>query len=690
VLAAAFSPDGQYVATGEGGKPTAIFGPGRAIVWDASTGKPIGESMSHGGDVEDVAFSSDGKYLATGSRDRTARVWVATTGEPVTPYVRHHDHLRQVAFSGNNRLLLTRTIDGTIGIWDAATGEAFRWSLRPVKQGRLRIHAFRHDGHRVLASLGANVHQWETATGEQCIPVLTHPADVLGAAYSGDGKQILTWSTDHTLRRWNAEAGDAAEASLQCGAVIEAAAFAPDGATVLVKTGNGVLRWNGDRAESFPLVDAKGASPVSFDPGGAAIVARDGDQLRLFNTGSGKPAGPPLEEKFARSATLLAYRADQAQALINSGTTTRLWNAATGEAIGRPLPVDKPIRAAAFLRFPGEVATWAEEANSIDVWRLPLPEPALEGDRRPGQQTHTAPSSLPGGYEEPPFRLATGLQAMAFCSSSGHLLVGLDDDTVQLWLPDERQPEPLLQHPSCTGFAVPISFSTDGRVMVTRSGESERLWDTASREPLGPALPPDVVAIALSTDGRHVLTSTSEELKAETKYKSVRFRLWDVAAGTWHGADFERSRSVAGAMRDPVAQRFRATGQLRHSTSGQRGTAELAGGMLLSPNGRLLLRGNQLWAVETGQSVGPPLPHENTIHDASFRSDGQSLVTAGFFDSTARIWRIPEPLTGDIARVRLWAEILSGMKLNDGPMHLSQPSTICCGLIISRYGDGPI
>jgi len=200
---------------------------------------------------------------------------------------------------------------------------------------------------------------------------------------------------------------------------------------------------------------------------------------------------------------------------------------------------------------------------------------------------------------------------------------------------------------------------------VTRSEKCERLWDTASRNPLGPALPPDVVAIALSTDGRHVLTSSSEELKAGTRYKSARLRLWDVAAGAWHGPEFERIHSVAGAMRDPVAQRFWASGQLRHSPSGRPERAELAGGMRLSPNGRLLLRGNQLWAVETGQSVGPPLPHEHTIHDASFRSDGQSLATAGFFDLTARIWRIPEPLPGDVAHVQLWAEVFSGMELNE-------------------------
>jgi WD40 repeat protein len=77
-----------------------------------------------------VAFSPDGKTVATGSNDSTARVWSATTGEPLSPPLRHGDSVNAGEFSPDGRTLISASDDGTARLWNAATGEPIRPPLQ--------------------------------------------------------------------------------------------------------------------------------------------------------------------------------------------------------------------------------------------------------------------------------------------------------------------------------------------------------------------------------------------------------------------------------------------------------------------------------------------------------------------------------------------------------------------------------
>jgi WD40 repeat protein len=119
VQSVAFSPDGRLLAaaTGEPG----IDRPARAFLWNLATGKPAAPVLPHAGCVLSLAFSADGRFLATGSRDRAARVWEVASGEPVTPPLRHDGAVRLVSFvaslPGSPRRLLTATGDSA-QLWD--------------------------------------------------------------------------------------------------------------------------------------------------------------------------------------------------------------------------------------------------------------------------------------------------------------------------------------------------------------------------------------------------------------------------------------------------------------------------------------------------------------------------------------------------------------------------------------------
>ena len=81
VTAASFSPDGRRIVTGSVDKT--------ARVWDAESGKPVGEPMRHEGSVNAASFSPDGRRIVTASYDKTARVWDAESGKPLGEPMRH-------------------------------------------------------------------------------------------------------------------------------------------------------------------------------------------------------------------------------------------------------------------------------------------------------------------------------------------------------------------------------------------------------------------------------------------------------------------------------------------------------------------------------------------------------------------------------------------------------------------------
>ena len=287
----------------------------------------------HGSAIHTIAYSPDGKMLASGSWDETIRLWDVATGEHKHTLTEHASNVYSLSFSADGRTLASGSNDGKIRLWDAATG-LYKVTLEG-HGSRIYSIVFSPDGKTLASgSEDSKIRLWDAITGLYKVTLEGHGASVYSLAFSPDGKTLASGSEDSTGRLWDAVTGQHKQTLTGHTNSVTKILFILDGLTLASESSDGTIRlWDavtGQHKQTLTGYTHSGRS-VSISPDGkmlANISRNSNNEIQLWDLVTGQHSQTLTGH--TRNVTQVLFSPDgKTLASGSEDSIVRLWDLST-------------------------------------------------------------------------------------------------------------------------------------------------------------------------------------------------------------------------------------------------------------------------------------------------------------------------------------------------------------------------
>jgi WD40 repeat protein len=529
----AFSPDGKLVVTAD------FAG---ATVWDVASGRrlrTVGPVKLHFAcssaytcpKFASAAFSADGKLVVTSSDLVATRIWDVSSGRTLRTFGTRGS---VAAFSPDGKLVVTAG-RSTPRTWNVASGRGrhiLAGTGRPGSFNCVYGPAFSSNSKLVVAISGScapgldsvpgTARVWDAASGRSLLTVTDH---IGSAAFSPDGRLVVTGSDEGTARIWDVSSSSSPHTLRGHRDTVEDAAFSPDGRLVVTASADGTARlWRTVDGRSLRVLDHAAStelatSGAAFSPDGKLVVTAGGQIARIWDVSSGRTLRTFTDRDclssaaFSASSKLVVLAASSCYALEGRAPgTARILDVASGSVLRTLRGHTDRVDDAAFSP-DGKLVVTAGRDGTARVWA------AGDGRRLLTLAGHT-----------------DAVNDAAFSADSRLVVTGSDDKTARIWdVASGRSLQTLSGH---EGPVTSAAFSPDRKLVITASDDgTARIWDVGTGRELetidGHAGP--VTSAAFSPDGKLVVTASDD----------TTARIWTTCDVC--GVSLERLRALAKA-----------------------------------------------------------------------------------------------------------------------------------------------
>lgn len=573
VRSVAFSPDGKRLAS--------AADDGFVKIFDVATHRELVSIRAAGAWVWKIAFSPNGGALGAANPDGTVMTWDSGTGRPLLTLRGHQGGVTAVTFSPDGRLMVTGGQDHTVRIWRAEDGAQLR-VLRGHESAVWTV-AVSPDG-RYIASGGddATVRLWDLSDGRERSILRGHADTVKSVAFDSAGKRLVSAGGDNTARVWDVAGARQKLLISDSADAIRSAAFSPDGA-YLATAGRHVQLWEADtgrKLESF-LGHHAPVLQVAYSPDGEKIATAGEDHtVKLWNANGGT-------EVFNGDVTRAAVRPDV-------------------EWVRRKGP-----KAMVFSPDATRIAVVQMEGSSIAIFEVRTLRPIISfngAGANVASATFSADSRVfaTGGADGNAtlFDTSNGAILRRFHSDGGRVSgIAFDPAVVKVAITagheanlfQVRTGRLLRTFRGHQGRISDLAFSPDGKQMATESDDATtKLWTVSTGE--------NVLTLRGTGAPFHSLAFSAGGGKLAAWSTDSQVTIWDMRTG----------REMARLLNAP-------------------------GRFVFSPDGRILATGLLrvgLYNADTGSQLfglteTGPSPRSSYAQDLAFTPDGRYLAAAG-------------------------------------------------------------